>query len=1056
MTIGWSRYAEHHGVQHFGVAALAEQHENAPGSLQASNTLCSALVQASAAHPARQLDVVLPAMSLLAQTFLHPLALAPTAENASLLRESLGEPVAAAMCVGSTAVALRVMLLHDIRAGDAVDDLDDVPHSHIEDLLELILLGLRCAAAGSDGSARDCCPTLVEGGLVQPLVTIVHVYGRSHRGRPDLVRMGAAVLCLLAAPQPRYSCEVGACPGGVPKAMPTLHRRRQLTLISAEGLRFCIEGPRGSGSAMNPYAVVWWQGERLGRTEVVLGSESPAWGAVLQFTLPPQMEASTVRIEVYSEAQTNGGGAAAGRMDRFIGGVTLQLGGTGDPGSTEVLLPPYVAQLVATTTPLGSGPDEAVNAPSAFASARSRLRPQSAKQRDADLTAGTVMLSIDEQVGGFQLTDLVYPSSANFVGALARADGLRTLVHACCESQYQSSVDRQQDLTEQEASDECDVKSEQLETAEPLTEEEQAAEQAADAQMLLDVLRTGASTALAGCRDVAALGSLQLVANGADSLGGNVAALVDDLLVESGLIALARSTLLPQPDPEAAAQLSAGRGKLSDELLATLALRASVCLAAVLEAKPGLDLSISSAPLLHGEADPQHQQRGDSEYTVLSAASLVLDGALAHADLVAEHCNPVLDAAWLLLRRLSDSLNDASGAMSISRAASATISKIASPHAVRVGAMSIAAGEMQARALHCVHWLWCGSNTHADTDRPDDDASAEAIVCSTGWEWAQEVQVDELVPPVLRLLESNSGALGGAAAVGQQLDEACRLVSLLLHEGPRFLRSMLLEAIGSGGGMLRLRELMDDGTPAMSWSKAYAAAALQAAQRLCAPTSPLPLQQQLQLTLPATSVAPSHVFSAAVNFIERRTGLDIDGDGDVGMDDEERDELLRQQQPVLSGLGVARRAGLLLELQPAAIAAALFPNAPRPKEDKRSDREAAIQQRTDGTEEPSILALVPAAPSIDVSACMPVSLCLSVCLSASVFQTGAFRSRSSRRVRTLPGWTVSCWSAWWRWPIGGERARMCSHRPVSWLCSDSTAAVLARRFVTIRFIGHCF
>ena len=573
VAVRWSRYAEHHGVQHFGVAALAEQHENTPGSLQPSSTLCSALVQASAAHPARQLDVVLPAMSLLAQTFLGPLALAPAAEDASLLRESLGEPVAAAMCVGSTAVALRLMLLHDIRAGDAVDDLDDVPHSHIEDLLELILLGLRCAAAGSDGPARDCCSTLVEGGLVQPLVTIVHVYGRSHRGRADLVRMGAAALCLLAAPQPRYSCEVGACSGGAPKAMPTLHRRRQLTLISAEGLRFCIEGPRGSGSAMNPYAVVWWQGERLGRSTVVLGSDSPAWGAALQFTLPPQKEAATVRIEVYSEARPNGGSAAAGRMDRFVGGVTLQLGGSGDPGSTEVLLPPYVAQLVATTTPLGLGP-EADHTPSAFASAKSRLRPQSAKQRDPDLTAGTVMLSIDEQVGGFQLTDLVNPSSANFVRALAHADGLRTLVHACCESQSQSSVDRrQEDLTEQEGSDSDDVESEHLETAEPLTEEEEAAEQAAEAQMLLDVLRMGASTALAGRRDVAVLpdrGTLQLAAAGADSLGGNVAALVDDLLVESGLIALARSTLLPQPDPEAAAQRSAGKGKLSDELLATL------------------------------------------------------------------------------------------------------------------------------------------------------------------------------------------------------------------------------------------------------------------------------------------------------------------------------------------------------------------------------------------------------------------------------------------------------------------------------------------------------
>jgi hypothetical protein len=258
------------------------------------------------------------------------------------------------------------------------------------------------------------------------------------------------------------------------------------------------------------------------------------------------------------------------------------------------------------------------------------------------------------------------------------------------------------------------------------------------------------------------------------------------------------------------------------------------------------------------------------------------------------------------------------------------------------------------------------------------------------------VQVDQLVPPVLTLLEgSNSsggagGGKSGAGTVGQQQDEACRLVSLLLREGPLFLRCALLETIGSGGGVLRLRELMDDGTPAMSWSKAYAAAALQAAQRLCAPTSRLPVQEQLQLALPSSSVSASsgqgtskagalasglgrsgaamlsNVGSAAVNFIERRTGLDIDGDGDVGMDAEDRDELLRRQQPVLTGLAVARRAGMLMELQPAAIGAALFPAAPRPKGDQRTDREVAIQERHDGLEEASVLALV-LAPTTDVA-----------------------------------------------------------------------------------------
>jgi hypothetical protein len=64
-------YAEHHGVQHFGVAALTERLEMAgfapPGTTQGEGDrdplspqaeLCSALLLASAHHPARQADVV--------------------------------------------------------------------------------------------------------------------------------------------------------------------------------------------------------------------------------------------------------------------------------------------------------------------------------------------------------------------------------------------------------------------------------------------------------------------------------------------------------------------------------------------------------------------------------------------------------------------------------------------------------------------------------------------------------------------------------------------------------------------------------------------------------------------------------------------------------------------------------------------------------------------------------------------------------------------------------------------------------------------------------------
>jgi uncharacterized membrane protein YgcG len=570
------------------------------------------------------------------------------------------------------------------------------------------------------------------------------------------------------------------------------------------------------------------------------------------------------------------------------------------------------------------------------------------------------------------------------VQALAKADGLRTLVHACSPAAAPAAAapalladdadPSPEDSDEPHEEDEGEGEGEDEDEMVPLTEEEVAAESAADARMVLDVLRMGASTALCGG---AALRRLIEVAGPAQSTNGSTGddellAVVDDLLVESGLLALARSTLLPPLDPDAAAERSAGKGKLSDALLATLALRATVCMAAILEAKPGMELSLSppaSPDATTAVADPHHNQPPPSGE---ATAGLVLDGALAHADLSLEHCHPVLDAAWLLLRRLSENGEEGSG-----WAARATISRVAAPHAVRTGSMSIAAGEVQARALHCLHWMWYDGTADDDATQPGSAGAGGSSGGGIGWGWADDEQVSRLVPPVLRLLEGGGGSGGGGSAVGQQQDEACRLANLLLGEGPPFLRCMLLEEIGCGGGMLRLRELMDDGTPAMSWSKAYAAAALQTAQRLCAPVSRLPaeeqlalgMQQQQQQLLPGGNKAASlgrsgvamlsNVGSAAVNFIERKTGVDLDGDGDVGVEAEDsRDEILRRQQPVLEGLAVATRAGLLMELQPAAIGAALFPTAPRPKSDTRSDRQVAIQEREDGMEEPSLLALV--------------------------------------------------------------------------------------------------
>ena len=916
-------YAEHHGVQHFGVAALAEQHENAPGSLNPTNTLCSALLQASAAHPARQSDVVLPAMSLLAQTFLAPLGpFAADGNDAIETKEMLGSAVAAAFCVASTAVAMRVLLMHDIRAGNDVADLSDVPHTHIEDVLELIVLGLRCSAAGGDGPAADCCATMVEGGMVQPLVTIVHIYGHEQRDEVSFVRLAFSALCLISAPQPRYACE----PFGFP-TMPVLRRRRQLTLIRAEELAFCVEGPRGSGSGMHPYAVVWWEGERLGRTEAAMSTDAPAWGMTMQFTLPP--EAASLRIEVFSEARKH---SSSGEMepeaaDRLVGGVTLVLGSNDSPGSAEVILPPYIATLEVNAMP-GS-----LSSTRPGSSNFKRPKSGKPKSKGGGLVAGSLLLSIDEQVGGLDLDDLVHPCSSDFAHALANADGLRALVHACpavvgpppaaepSPAKLQVLKDdsgNREDVEDPAAEDVEDAEAVE-EWQEPLTEEEEKAERQADALMLMDVLRMGASVAMCGAK---APLRRQLGASAAPD--DDLEQVVDDLLVESGLLALARSTLLPAPDPDAAAERMAGKERLSDAILATLALRSTVCMAALLEIKLGMPLS------LHQEGVQNIDGSGNG------GAGLVLDAALAHAELAEQHCHPVLDAAWLLLRRLAENAEDGAG-----WAARATIQRVASPHNVRTGAMSLAAGETQARAVHCMHWLWHGGSA---------------------WDWATEEAIQQLVPAVLVLLE------GGGAAVGQQQDEACRLVNLLLTSGPHSLRCMLLVEVGKGGGMLRLKELMDDGTKAMSWSKANAAAALQTAQRLCAPI-PGESKEQLLALLQSDGGAGSggamakkmlgnaaKLVEQGVNFVEHKTRFDLDGDGDVGEEKE-------QPQPVLDGLTVATQAGLLVELSPQAVAATLeaLPGSWKKFQKTRKmspkGRRDSITEE-DGPTEPALLMLV--------------------------------------------------------------------------------------------------
>ena len=148
-------YAEHHGVQHFGVAALAERLDERgltlPGVAEVDDSqsplvptpeLCSALLLASAHHPARQSDVVIPAMKLLSHAFLGPLeALA----NHEQCIERRGADVAKSLSHGETAAGLSRLLRFCLEEGTVEPDYTVPPHCFVEDCLELMLQALRCA-----------------------------------------------------------------------------------------------------------------------------------------------------------------------------------------------------------------------------------------------------------------------------------------------------------------------------------------------------------------------------------------------------------------------------------------------------------------------------------------------------------------------------------------------------------------------------------------------------------------------------------------------------------------------------------------------------------------------------------------------------------------------------------------------------------------------------------------------------------------------------------------------------------------------------------------------
>lgn len=120
---------------------------------------------------------------------------------------------------------------------------------------------------------------------------------------------------------------------------PTLDVVRELVVVAAAGLR---KADLLGGS--DPYAVVLWDGQRVGATHHVPNTQNPRWEVAVPVSIPPC--GGTARVEIYDHDD------GVSDADDFLGQVEVKLGGRGvnaDP--LELKQKPYML----TTGPAAKG-----------------------------------------------------------------------------------------------------------------------------------------------------------------------------------------------------------------------------------------------------------------------------------------------------------------------------------------------------------------------------------------------------------------------------------------------------------------------------------------------------------------------------------------------------------------------------------------------------------------------------------------------------------------------------------------------------------------------------
>lgn len=97
---------------------------------------------------------------------------------------------------------------------------------------------------------------------------------------------------------------------------PTQDVIREVVVVAAAGLR---KADLLGGS--DPYAVVLWDGQRVGATHHVVNTQNPRWEVAFPLSIPPC--GGTARVEIYDHDD------GIGDADDFLGQVEVKLGGRG-------------------------------------------------------------------------------------------------------------------------------------------------------------------------------------------------------------------------------------------------------------------------------------------------------------------------------------------------------------------------------------------------------------------------------------------------------------------------------------------------------------------------------------------------------------------------------------------------------------------------------------------------------------------------------------------------------------------------------------------------------